>query len=266
MPELAEVETVRNTLKKSLIGKKILSINILYPKMIENDLEYFKECLINNEILDIERKGKYLIFKLNKYYLISHLRMEGKYFIKDKIDPILKHEHIIFEFNDFSLRYHDTRKFGRMHLIKYDELSSYFSNLGPDANKCDDSSYLYEKLHKSSLPIKTLLLDQSIISGLGNIYADEVLYESKISPLKKGKDITLDNCNDILKKSKEILDMAIKYKGTTIRSYTSSLNVKGEYQKYLKVHRKCVCKCTNKITKIKIGGRSTYYCDNCQKL
>ena len=113
MPEIAEVETVRNTLKKRILGKKIKDVNIIYEKIIETDINEFKKILIGNSFKDINRIGKYLIFELDNYYLISHLRMEGKYFLKSINDPIEKHEHIIITFQDDSdLRYHDTRKFG----------------------------------------------------------------------------------------------------------------------------------------------------------
>jgi len=119
MPEIAEVETVRNTLKERILNKKIKDVNIIYSKMIESDINDFKNVLINNSFKDIKRIGKWLIFELDKHYLLSHLRMEGKYFIKNITEPIEKHEHIILTFEDnIDLRYHDTRKFGRMKLIK----------------------------------------------------------------------------------------------------------------------------------------------------
>ena len=268
MPELAEVETVRKTLKKSLLGHKINKIDIFYPKMIENDENYFKNSLIGNEIKDILRKGKYLIFVLNDYYLISHLRMEGKFFIKPADDIKEKHEHLIFYFDDFTLRYSDTRKFGRMKLIKHNELNDYFKDIGPDANSDDINIFdIYQKIVKRNLPIKEILLDQSIIAGLGNIYVDEVLFASKINPLRKGKDITLKDVQNILSSSKSILNKAILEKGTTIRSYTSSLGVYGNYQKYLQVHTKekepCPI-CQTNILKTRVGGRGTYYCPKCQ--
>ena len=265
MPELAEVQTVRETLKKQILHKRIKDIKVLYDRIIENDLDYFKKNLINKEFIDIKRKGKYLIFETNDYYMISHLRMEGKFFIKPVNEPIEKHEHIIFIFDDFSMRYHDTRKFGRMKLIKKDELTEYFKNVGPDANECQDSDYLYNKLINKKIPIKTLLLDQSIIAGLGNIYVDEVLYEAKINPFSLGNSLSKEDAKNILDASKKILDKAIECKGTTIRSYTSSLGVYGEYQNYLKVHTKEICECGNCIVKDRIGGRGTYFCPNCQK-
>ena len=125
MPEIAEVETVRNTLKKQILYKKIENVQVLYEKMIESDIQEFKRVLKNNEFIDIKRRGKWLIFELENHYLLSHLRMEGKFFLKKENNPIEKHEHIILTFQDNTdLRYHDTRKFGRMQLIKKEELET----------------------------------------------------------------------------------------------------------------------------------------------
>ena len=127
--------------------------------------------------------------------------------------------------------------------------------------------YLLDKFN-SNIPIKTLLLDQSIITGIGNIYADEILFKARVNPVKKGKDITKEECDLIIKYTKEILENAIKLGGTTIKSFTSSLGVTGHFQGNLLVHNKegenCP-NCGNKIEKIKVNGRGTYYCPNCQK-
>lgn len=272
MPEIAEVETVRRVLKKKILNKKIKDVKIYYSKMLEVNIDEFKKIIIGREIIDILRIGKWLIFDLNDYYLLSHLRMEGKYFIKDSDDLKEKHEHIIFTFEDNSdLRYHDTRKFGIMNLVKKEDLYNTEAikkqGIEPISDKLT-KEYLYEKFKSKNIPMKTLLLDQTIISGLGNIYADEVLYASGINPLKLGNEIKLEECLKIVKESKRIINGAIKYGGTTIKSYTSSLGVTGSYQKYLKAHKKegeqC-SNCSNKIIKIKVGGRSTYYCPVCQK-
>lgn len=272
MPELAEVETVRNTLKKQILKKRIDNIKILYPNMIESDVKEFSKILIGKTFIDILRKGKWLIFDLENYYLISHLRMEGKYFIKPIDEKIEKHEHVIFYLNDnTSLRYHDTRKFGRMRLLKKEDISKCeeINKLGlePGDNNLT-GKYLLEHFRNKKLPIKTVLLDQSIISGLGNIYVDEVLFKSNINPLKEANKITLDEANKICNSSKEIIKKAIECGGTTIRSYTSSLGVIGRYQDYLMVHKreneKCNI-CLDTIKRIKVNGRSTYFCPTCQK-
>ena len=214
-----------------------------------------------------------MIFDLDGYYLLSHLRMEGKYFIKPLNESIAKHEHVIFTLSDnTTLRYHDTRKFGRMKLIKKEDIKDCEEinkqGLEPGDKKLN-KEYLLNKFKNKRLPIKTVLLDQTIISGLGNIYADEVLFESKINPLKKANEINLKEADSICKSSRIIIDNAIKCGGTTIRSYTSSLNVIGHYQDYLKVHKRenkeCLT-CNSKIKRIKVNQRSTYYCPKCQKL
>lgn len=266
MPELAEVYTVKEVLKKKILKRKIKKIDILYPKIIENDIKEFQNKLVGQSFIDIKQRAKYLVFETEDYFLISHLRMEGKYFVKDIKDSYEKHDHIIFILDDALLIYNDTRKFGRMKLINKDEYDAYFAHIGPDANSDVKPEYLYNKIKDKKIPIKGLLLDQSIIAGLGNIYVDEVLYESKIAPESLGMNLSIEDCRNILKAAKEILSKAIKYKGTTIRSYTSSLGVIGGYQNYLKVHTKDVCPCGNKITKVKVAGRTSYYCNKCQKL
>ncbi len=272
MPEIAEVETVRNVLKNQVLNKKIVDVKIIYPKIIETDILQFKDNLINNEFIDIDRIGKYLIFKLHNYSLISHLRMEGKYFIKDKNEEMVKHEHLVIYFSDnTTLRYHDTRKFGRMALLKTNDLKEY-QGIKKQGFEPGDSlltvSYLKEKLKNKSLPIKTILLDQTIISGLGNIYANEVLFESNINPHRKGSSITDKELQSIITSSDMVIKKAISMGGTTIKSYTSSLGVTGRFQQELKVHKldnKPCFKCGTIIKKEKINGRSAYYCEKCQK-
>lgn len=271
MPEIAEVRTVAKVLRKQILNKKIKNVKILYDGILMCDKDYFKKNIINQEIKDIKTKGKWLLFYLSDFVLLSHLRMEGKYFIKDKNDEINKHEHIIFDLEDFDLRYHDTRKFGKMNLIKYDELETNESlkKLGPEPfDSLLTKEYLYEKINNKNMVIKTLLLDQTIINGLGNIYVNEVLFEAGINPSRLGKSIKLNECQNIIDASKKIVEKATELGGTTIKSYTSSLGVTGHYQDYLKVHQKendsCL-KCGKKIVRIKLNGRSTYYCPNCQK-
>ena len=272
MPEIAEVETVRNTLKKQILNKKIKKVNIRYAKMIESDLKDFVSILEGNEFLDIKRRGKWLIFELHDHYLLTHLRMEGKFYLKNEELPLEKHEHIIFTFDDNTdLRYHDTRKFGRMNLIKKEDLENTeaIKKQGEEPfSKNLTAIYLKEKFSKKKLPIKTVLLDQTIISGLGNIYANEVLFAAKINPLKKACDLSKQECQNIVLATNEIIESAIKMGGTTIKSYTSSLGVTGRFQQKLMVHKREnePCKvCNEKIVNIKIGGRSTYYCPFCQK-
>lgn len=271
MPELPEVETVKNTLKKLVLNKKIVKADVIYPKIIEfPDVEKFKKEIKNQTITDIKRRGKWLMFELNDYYLLSHLRMEGKYEIRRVKDAVEKHEHVSFRFSDDTeLRYKDTRKFGRMHLIKKEDIYSQkpLNELGLEPwDKELTTTYLKEKFKNKSTTIKTVLLDQSIIVGIGNIYDDEILFLSKINPLRKANTLTDKELEDIIKYTKITLEKAIKLGGTTIRTYTSSEGVHGRFQNELLVHNQKKCPtCKENLEKIKIGGRSTYYCNKCQE-
>lgn len=274
MPELPEVETVKNTLKKNILNKKIKDIKVYFPKIIRNvSNDEFRNKLINQEFIDVKRRGKYLIFILNDYLLVSHLRMEGKYnLMKDEV--LSKHEHVVFEFyDDTNLRYHDVRKFGTMDLFPKMDLSDLFK-IAPLLKVAsdpfdEDFSFddVYNKLSKSKKPIKTALLDQQIISGIGNIYVDEILFLSKIHPLESASKLDMKSIREIVENSKKVLNRAIKLGGTTIKSFTSSHSISGKFQNELLVHTKESCPtCSRKITKIKVGGRTSYICEECQKM
>ncbi len=273
MPEKPEVITVVNSLKNKIIGKKIVGCNIYWDNIIAYPTtDKFKKEIISQKINDITTRGKFIVISLDDYSLLIHLRMEGKFFFRNNNDSINKHEHVELIFNDnTSFRYHDTRKFGKMYLIPIEDTYKVkpLSELGleyDDKNLTKD--YLYNKIHNKNLPIKTVLLDQSIITGIGNIYDDEVLFLSKINPNRKASSITIDECNSIIKNTKKVLDKAITLGGTTIKSFTSSEGVHGLFQNELLVHGKSGQKCPNCgtiIKKIRIGGRGTSYCEKCQK-
>lgn len=273
MPELPEVETVKDALKLRLNNKRIIRTKVLWDNIIAypSKEEFIKETS-DQTINDVKRRGKFIEFVLDDYYLLSHLRMEGKYFFKKSSDIINKHEHVIFELDDNTeLRYSDTRKFGKMYLIKKEDINSVGPLVELGLEPWDDnltSDYLINKYKNKKLPIKTVLLDQSIIVGIGNIYADEILFLCKLNPLKKCNLITEEEANNIIKYTREVLEKAIKKGGTTIRSYSSVDGVHGLFQQELLVHGKdkdnCPI-CNNKIEKIRVGGRGTYYCPNCQK-
>lgn len=272
MPELPEVETVKEALKKRILNKVIKDVDIYWNKIVEYpELKEFSNLLKGQTIIDIKRRGKWLLFELNDFYLLSNLRMEGKYFLKNNTDKIEKHEHVVIRFIDNTeLRYHDTRKFGKMYLLNKEELNMKgpLINLGlepfdPNLNV----SYLKDKLKNKTIPIKSSLLDQSIIAGIGNIYADEILFRSNINPSRNSNKLTEQELKKIIDSTKEILSKAIEKGGTTIRTY-KALDKEGTYQNELYVHtrenKKCLI-CESLIKKTRVGGRGTYYCPNCQK-
>ncbi len=271
MPELPEVETVKRGLIKKVKGLTIHKCLVRWNGIIAYpDKEQFVDNIANQTINDIKRRGKILLFELDDYYLTSHLRMEGKYFIKDPSEPLNNHDHVIFYLsNGKELRYNDTRKFGKMHLVKKDELSlTPIAKLGKEPWDVDLTvDYLKTKMAKNK-PIKTLLLDQSIITGIGNIYADEILFLSHINPETYGKKLTKKNLEDIITNTQTILSKAIELGGTTIHTYTSVDGITGLFQQELLVHGKKDQPCPNchtTIIKTTVGGRGTYYCPKCQK-
>jgi formamidopyrimidine-DNA glycosylase len=272
MPELPEVETVKETLKLKVLNKKIKNVKVLYSNIIEYPAsDIFIKELIGQTINDIKRRGKWLLFELDNYYLLSHLRMEGKYNIRNPKDSYDKHEHVCFEFTDNTeLRYKDTRKFGRMHLICKDDLytSKPLNELGLEPwDELLTVEYLKDKYKSKKNPIKTVILDQSIIVGIGNIYADEILFLSNINPFTKASELDGESLQKIIDNTRRVLTDAIKMGGTTIRTYTSSEGVHGRFQQNLLVHNHegDLCPvCKNIIVKVQINGRGTYYCEKCQ--
>ena len=273
MPELPEVETVRATLHNLILNRKIKSIDVYYTKIIKDlSLTDFINKLVGSTLLDIKRLGKYLIFIFDDIALISHLRMEGKYYIKDQLEHLEKHEHIVFNFTDgSSLRYHDVRKFGTMDLRELDKIytTAPLNKLGLEPfDPLMTVKYLKGKLHKKEVAIKTCLLDQHIFAGLGNIYVDEVLFLSKLNPKINASKIKDSDYQNIIDNAIKVLKKAIALGGTTIRSYTSSLGVSGLFQNELNVHTlqgKPCSVCGSVILKTRVNGRGTYYCPKCQK-
>ena len=272
MPELPEVETVKNSLIELVLNKKIIDVSVFYERIIQNKTTMeFIDSLKGQTFRRIERRGKYLVFILDDFILVSHLRMEGKYFLKN-LEEKEKHEHIIFYLeNDESLRYNDTRKFGVMYLFKTTDISEV-EKLAPlnalGYEPFDDRltvEYLKTKWKNVRKP-KTSLLDQSVITGLGNIYADEVCFMAKLNPEKVTNTLTDEELLEIINDSKKVLAKAITLGGTTIRSFVNSHAATGLFQNELLVHTKENCpNCYGKITKIFVGGRGTYFCPKCQK-
>ncbi len=269
MPELPEVETVKRTLEEFLIGKTIIDVDVKYSKIIRDiSIDNFKSSLAMQKITDIQRIGKYLIFVLEDYVLISHLRMEGKYFYREECF-LTNHDHICFSLdNGYKLVYNDTRKFGTMNIEGIDNYASaaYLEKLGPEPlTKKLTANYLQEKISRKNIAVKTALLDQSVISGLGNIYVDEVLFLSKLLPTTKCCELKESDYENIVSSADIVIEKAINEGGTTIKSFSSSQGVHGRFQNSLNVHTKKECAvCTTPVTKIKVNGRGTYYCEKCQ--
>lgn len=274
MPELPEVETIRKTLKQFILNKTIDQIEVHWPNIVKqpDDVNEFKHILIGQSFQDITRKGKFLIFHLVDYVLVSHLRMEGKYSVHCQEDEITKHTHIIFKFtNGEELRYNDVRKFGTMHVFpkgKHLEVKP-LNQLAPDPFEPNFTfTYFETKLQNTRRSIKAVLLDQTVIAGLGNIYVDEALFKARVHPLRKANELTTDEIKLIKQYAIETLQEAIDQGGTTIRSYVASDGEMGMFQQELYVYGQEdePCKhCSEPIVKIRVSNRGTHVCPSCQK-
>ncbi|TPR14047.1 bifunctional DNA-formamidopyrimidine glycosylase/DNA-(apurinic or apyrimidinic site) lyase [Apilactobacillus timberlakei] len=272
MPELPEVETVKEGLNQLVKGSHVNSIDILYPKMINVNPEKLKVTLTNQNIKRIDRRGKYLLFRFsNDMTLVSHLRMEGKYDVEPEGTEPTKHTHVIFHLNDDrELRYKDSRKFGRMYLIKNgdEHTLSGLGTIGPEPTE-DDLTFDYMKsiMNKGRGKIKPFLLNQSHIAGLGNIYCDEVLWLSKIHPETITNTISDNQIMELRKNIIEEIKMAIKGHGTTVHSYSNAYGEAGQFQNSLHVYGRAgePCeRCGTNLEKIKVAQRGTTFCPNCQ--
>ena len=272
MPELPEVETVRRGLEKLILGKKIASLDIRYPKMIKTDLDQFQKELHGQELQSMGRRGKYLLFYLTDKVLISHLRMEGKYFYYPDQVPERKHAHVFIHFEDGgTLVYEDVRKFGTMELLAPELLDAYFvsKKLGPEPTEQDFDLEIFRGfLKKSKKPIKSHLLDQTLVAGLGNIYVDEVLWRAKVHPASPSQSLTRAEATAIHDQTIAVLGQAVEKGGSTIRTYTNAFGEDGTMQNFHQVYDKAgqACsRCGSIIEKIQLGGRGTHVCPKCQR-
>lgn len=274
MPELPEVETVIRTLEHYVINKTIENIDIFYSKIIRSplDTKEFKLLLEGQTIRSLSRKGKYLLFYMNTHTLVSHLRMEGKYiYSSEQQKKYDKHTHIVFNFKDgSSLQYRDVRKFGTMDVMPIGKELEFnaLKKLGQEPIDDEFNIEQFKKQIKSrTAPIKQLLLNQEIVSGLGNIYVDDSLALSKIHPLRPGNLLKNKEINLLVKTMKEVLLKAIEKGGSSIKSF-ESIYGRGSMQDHLIVYgrtgKPCYI-CGTPIEKIKVGGRGTHFCPNCQK-
>jgi len=286
MPELPEIEIIKLSLKKSVQFKKIHDVIIKNRNLRFKIEKNFKKNIINKRINNISRKSKYLIINFeNNEHLLIHFGMSGTlHYVKknNKFKTNLsyyhsnnlpkKHNHIYFLFNDFKIIYNDPRRFGFMKYFDSNKkLIFFFKNKGPEPLENNfNFNYLKKYLKNKNKNIKNFLLDQKFVSGIGNIYASEILFYSKINPLKKGKNITNQEIIKIIKKSRYVLDKAIKKGGSTIKDFKSAKGNKGTYQDefvvYDRKNKNCKTKnCKAKIIKLVISNRSTFISKYCQK-
>ncbi len=285
MPELPEVEVVRRSLEKFIIGKKIKKVRIFNRNLRYKIDKNLKSIVENQKVISTRRKSKYLLIELaNNYTVLLHLGMTGKIFISKKnkthktsfyYDNIFKkkHNHFSFEFSKSNkLIYNDVRKFGFVKLLKNEEIEScsHLSLLGPDPlSPKFKSEYLQKKLPIIKKNIKNFLMDQKQISGIGNIYANEILYLTSINPRKKANKLSNKKIPLLIKNTKSVLEDSIKNGGSSIKDFKGISGKSGDFQQKFKVYDRDGLKCKKRgckglIKKIYISNRSSFFCPICQ--
>lgn len=274
MPELPEVSVVVKYLNETITNKKLIKIETIQSKILKNSTPLeLNQTLKNQCVNKIRRRGKYILIDFEHNTLVIHLRMEGKleFFENDEFIS-QKHDCVYLYFSKGVLVYNDVRKFGTFEVVNFHQEQTLkgITKLGLEYDDIKlTPNYLWKKLNNKNQAIKTQLLSQLIFTGLGNIYVDEVLIASHIHPLTQSKNLTLEECENIILNSQKIMKKSIQYGGTTVKSYTSGKNRKGSYQQFLLVYgrngKRCL-QCHNaNIEKIKVNGRGTHFCPNCQK-
>lgn len=290
MPELPEVETVRRGLSKLIIGKKITDVSFDWPKSFPNPSADVKHFLIGAKILSVKRRAKVLIIDLDtKYSLVIHLKMTGqlvyrsndsktRYGAGHPNDSLIgnlpdKSTRVIIDFTDSKLFFNDQRKFGWMRLLPTIEVPNidFFNKVGPEPleDTFKFSQFKIRLLRRKNSNIKSVLLDQTIIAGVGNIYADESLFAAKIHPTTIVGDISDAKLRKLYSELRRIMLLSIELGGSTDRNYVDAEGSKGSYLKFALVFRRedqpCI-KCGTMIQKLKVAGRGTHVCPNCQKV
>jgi len=272
MPELPEVETVRRTLYDKVIGRRIVRVEIITPRQVYYpEPERFREELEGACFTDIERRGKYLLFRLGSRTLVAHLRMSGHLYVTAPDRPRDKHLHVVFHLDDGrELRYDDQRKFGGFHLLGPDGegMPPGLASLGPEPlGETFTASYLHQKLQRHRSPVKAALLDQSLVAGLGNIYADEALFCAGIHPARPANTLTEPEVCRLHGCIRNILREAVALRGTTFSLYFDGDGQAGQMYDRLQVFDRTgqPCpRCGTPIQKVAVAQRGTHFCPRCQ--
>ena len=272
MPELPEVQTVVDSLRLNLRGKTITSVDFLWERIAGNlSFHDMAAKLTGKTILDVTRRAKYILIHLDDATLIVHLRMEGRFFVKSIDEPIHKHSHVILVLREGQrVEYNDTRKFGRFYYYGAADKFTVLEHLGPEPFDPElTSETLFQMTRNKKTVLKTWLLDQKHVAGIGNIYADEICFASKMSPCQPVGRISCKQWGNILTHMRDILTQAILAGGTTIRTYSSALGIHGRFQVTLHAYgrngKPCMT-CGTPMKRIVVGQRGTVYCPICQKV
>ena len=275
MPELPEVETVRRSLLPVVLNKRIEAVEVPYERIVQQmEIATFQGQLLGQSFLDLSRRGKYLIFSLERgLELVAHLRMTGKLiYYSDSGIPQAKHTSAIFNFgSQGELRFEDVRKFGTLDLVREGEYTQIkgLDTLGVEPLSQDFTwQFLEDAVKNRSAKIKGFLLDQRHIAGLGNIYVDESLFMAQIHPERTAQSLKRAEIKRLHQAIQEVLTEAILGQGTTLRDYRTGYGREGSFQNRLQIYGKKGEKCPRcgvDLEHKKVAGRTSHYCPACQR-
>ncbi|MFQ5849421.1 MAG: bifunctional DNA-formamidopyrimidine glycosylase/DNA-(apurinic or apyrimidinic site) lyase [Candidatus Binatia bacterium] len=273
MPELPEVETICRDLRLLLRGRRICRVEVLEPRLRSPVGPDFALHLEERTVLDVERRGKYIVVWLEGGWAwISHLGMSGKLIYVSEEQPRGRHDHIIVSFeHGGEIRYHDPRRFGLAVAIPASGVGRWLQMRGLVIDPLDRQfcgEYLYSVARASRRRIRDLLMDQRVVAGLGNIYASEILFRAGVRPTKRARRVGRKLAGRIARITPLLLREAIRWRGTSFSDYRDGENRKGGFQNLLHVYnregRECRV-CSHVIKKVRLGSRSTFYCPRCQR-
>ena len=269
MPELPEVETIARMLRPILKGRTVTGVRNSWPRHIDRPVfSELVERVLGQTIHEVARRGKYLLFPLDLDTLIIHLRMSGHLTVEEVAKPIDKHTHTVFELdNGTELRFRDTRKFGRVYLVS--DSSEILHKLGPEPLQTGFTPQILSEILRSHRRLlKPLLLDQTVLAGIGNIYADEALFYARLHPKRRSDSLNDQELRALHEGIQRVLRLGIKREGASISTYLKPTGEKGDMQNEVAVFRRtgdpCLV-CSGPIQRMVLGGRSTHFCPTCQK-
>jgi formamidopyrimidine-DNA glycosylase len=277
MPELPEVETIRCQLEKFLKEKKIKDVDVRLPKLVKFPVLKFKKLVIGQTIASVSRRAKILAFGLsNGWSVLTHLKLTGRLIFRRKDEPVQKEDekwnHLVYYFSDGSRLFHnDLRQFGYVKMVETSKLEDFFQQhkFGPEPLAREFTFEIFSAILKKrpKMKIKQLLMDQSLIAGIGNIYSDEALFYSGVHPLRRAGELAEKEAEKIFKEIKRILPLALKLRGTSENTYLDARGQEGDFASRLKVYGREgeKCDCGGVIERIRVGGRSAHFCPKCQK-
>lgn len=269
MPELPEVETIKRQLQKEIAGKKIAGVEVLAEKTLRTPKKEFIKIVVGAKVKSVQRRAKLLIWNLNNSWsILTHLKMTGQYVYDGEAH---KHTRVVFSFGKLKIMFNDMRRFGYLKLMKTADLPKFLDKeYGPEPL---DKKFTIKKFQevlkrRPNMKIKQLLMEQKLIAGVGNIYAQEACFMARVLPMRSAKSLKTTEIKKLYDSIRKVMTEAIKYGGSSSENYLNLYGKQGDFVKRLKVYGRAKQKCRRCraiLKTIKLGGRGTVYCGECQK-